>query len=178
MYKSMSQLTLSAHRLIRVRRLHTKEECHDSRSVGPKRHDHLRQIQSHRVLRTEESINASRLVSSRRAMSITLRRTTHCEKEAALGTIRSRGFVHRLSSQRSFRFQHSCSWDRHHWLSHHSREPSRLVCAEADRRRDSYGWHILSVEDLRFSWRDGQVREGFGGADGCHDASDEQRNRD
>lgn len=163
-------------RLLRFRRVHTKEECHNRRPTVAKRFDNPRQSQHDRVLWLEEPVNASRLVSGRGSMPVAVCRTTHCKEEVALGTIRTGRFIDRIGRQRSFRLQHTRSWHRHNRIAYHTRESLSALRAETDRRRDTNGRHLLPFKDLRLRRRNGKIRQRFGGAHGRHDAPDKQGN--
>lgn len=142
--------------------MHTEEERFDSRSTNPKRHDYSGKGQLDRVLWSEEPIDASRMVCCRRTVSITLRSTAYCEEEASLGAVGTRRIINRLSCQRIVRFLHARHRHRYHWLTHHARESSRTLRAEAYGWTGTDGWYLFAQQKLRFRRRNGTYREHHG----------------
>ena len=142
-------------RLIRFRWMHTKEERYNSRSTDPKRNDNIRKGKLDRVLWSEEPIDASGVVRSRRTVPVAVRRTTHCEKEATLGTFSTWWIIDRLGRERLVRILHTRHRHRYYRLADYTRKPCRSLRPKAHSRPSAHGRHILAEQELRFRRRNG-----------------------
>jgi hypothetical protein len=144
------------NRIIRICWLHTKEKRHHRRQIDPKRPDHTRQIQPHRVLWSQESFYATGLVGCRRAVPVTIRSKAFRKEKATLGTFSAWRFVHWLRSERSSWVQLAGHRDGYYRFTHHSSKPCWFVRAETYSGTSPHGWDLLAEQDFRLSGRHGK----------------------
>jgi hypothetical protein len=146
-------------RFLRFRRMHTKEECHNCRPPNTSWHDHHRQSKSYRVLWSQEPLNASRVVSCRRPVPITVCFEAYCEAKAALGTVSAWWFVDRICSGSCLGIQHARCRYRHDRIAHHTGESRGVVCVEAYSWSGTDGRHLQSQQDFRLrGWHGTQLK--------------------
>jgi hypothetical protein len=139
--------------------MQTEEKRHYCGSINTAWHDHHRKGESHRILRPQKPLDASRMVSRWWPVSIAICLKTHRKAETPLGTISTGRLVNRISCRSRIWIQHARNRHRYDRLAHHACKPRGFVCIKAYSRPDTNGRNIQPQQDIRLCWWHGMYAE-------------------